>query len=152
MAILGGCYPLNWIGIPHLEWEIIPFSDFLLDFLMLEGIMSRGLHGKTTDKSVSSVQKSIEIDALSLQLSWIILFQCTQSNRHTSIGLSLWIFLRILSKSSLGTATSVIWNVKYLAWDTIFAPILIRFSRWVVSDQSFIALRRAKHRTKFARL
>ena len=34
-----------------------------------------------------------------------------------------------------GTATSASWNVTYLAWCTTFAPILISFSRSVVSVQ-----------------
>jgi len=42
---------------------------------------------------------------------------------------------RISRKSSLGTATSAIWNTTYRECLTTLAPILISFSRKVVSDQ-----------------
>ena len=47
---------------------------------------------------------------------------------------------RIAANNSRGTATSAIWNVTYLKCRTTFAPILISFSRSVVSDQCFTDL------------
>ena len=44
---------------------------------------------------------------------------------------------RIARNSRLGTATSAIWNRTYRACVTTLAPILISFSRSVVSDQCF---------------
>src|SRR5262249_30677312 len=47
---------------------------------------------------------------------------------------------RIRANSLLGTATCARWKVMYLAWATTLAPILISFSRSVVSAQSRIGL------------
>ncbi len=44
---------------------------------------------------------------------------------------------RITANSRRGTATSAIWNTTYRACVTTFAPILMSFSRSVVSDQCF---------------
>ena len=48
---------------------------------------------------------------------------------------------RIAANSFRGTATSAIWKMTYLEWATTFAPILISFSRSVVSVQLLIGLR-----------
>ena len=47
---------------------------------------------------------------------------------------------RICSNSAFGTATSANWKVTYRACRTIRAPVLMRFSRNVVSDQCFTRL------------
>ena len=57
---------------------------------------------------------------------------------------SLSIRFRIASKSSRLMATSANWNVTYRERRTTFAPILIAFSRKVVSDQCFIFCGRAR--------
>ena len=49
-------------------------------------------------------------------------------------------------------ATSAIWKTTYRAVDTTLVPILIRFSRSVVSDQCFTPLGRASLRRKLPRL
>jgi hypothetical protein len=58
-----------------------------------------------------------------------------------SLGRSSRIRCRISANSSLGTATSAIWNVTYRAWVTIFAPILTSFSLRLVSDQCLTLFR-----------
>ena len=59
---------------------------------------------------------------------------------------------RIALNSLRGTAISAIWNVVYRAWVTTLAPILISFSRSVVSDLCFTTLGNASLRRKLARL
>ena len=65
---------------------------------------------------------------------------CDETQRHPGTGNGLFIFsrairCRIARNSLRGMATSAISNVTYRAWQTIFAPILISFSRNVVNDQ-----------------
>ena len=62
------------------------------------------------------------------------------------------ILRRIAANSLLGTATSAIWKITYRAWCTTFAPILISFSRNVVSDQWATGLGSASLRRKFPML
>src|SRR6516225_10943575 len=50
------------------------------------------------------------------------------------------------------TATSAIWNVMYRPWLTTFAPILISFSRRLVSDHGSAAFGIASVRMKLPRL
>ena len=59
---------------------------------------------------------------------------------------------RIYPNIRRDTATSAIWNVTLRPWLTIFAPILISFSRSVVSDQCAMVRGRASVRVKLARL
>src|SRR5262249_49059979 len=59
---------------------------------------------------------------------------------------------RIRANSCCGTATSANWKVRYLAWATTLAPILISFSRSVVSIQPWIGLGSTSCRRKLARL
>ncbi len=59
---------------------------------------------------------------------------------------------KIAASNSLGTATSAIWKVTYLECQTTLAPILISFSRSVVTDQCFTDLGNARRRRKFPRL
>ena len=53
---------------------------------------------------------------------------------------------------SRDTATSAIWNVTYRPCLTTFAPILISFSRRLVSDHGSAALGIASVRAKLPRL
>ncbi len=46
-----------------------------------------------------------------------------------------WIRSKIAANNSRGTATSAIWKITYRELVTTLAPILINFSRSVVSDQ-----------------
>ena len=59
------------------------------------------------------------------------------TRRHVGAGLGRRpsISCRIAANSRRGIATSVSWNVTYRPCRTTFAPILISFSRSVVSDQ-----------------
>src|SRR5262249_51232312 len=59
---------------------------------------------------------------------------------------------RIWANNCRGTATSASWKVTYLAWATTLAPILISFSRSVVSVQPWIGLGSTSWRRKLARL
>ena len=63
-----------------------------------------------------------------------------------------WIRSRIPANNSRGTATSAIWKITYPECLTTLAPILISFSRSVVSDQCFTYLGSANRRRKFPRL
>jgi hypothetical protein len=56
--------------------------------------------------------------------------------------------LRIAANKFRVTATSASWNVKYFACRVTLAPILIRFSRSVVSDQCRIGFGKASRRRK----
>ena len=62
---------------------------------------------------------------------------CCRHPGTGSRGLSRRMRSRMLRKSHRGTATSAIWKMTYRAWVTTLAPILISFSRNVVSDQCF---------------
>jgi hypothetical protein len=59
---------------------------------------------------------------------------------------------RISRKSVLGTTTSAIWNTTYRECLTTLAPILISFSRSVLSDHIFTDLGNARRRKKLPRL
>ena len=59
---------------------------------------------------------------------------------------------RIAPNNRFGTATSAIWKTTYRECATTFAPILMSFSRNVVSDQCFTAGGRASRRRKLPRL
>src|SRR4051794_6578094 len=59
---------------------------------------------------------------------------------------------RIAANSARGTATSASWNVTTFAWRTTFAPILISFSRSVVSVHARTERGRASCLRKFPRL
>jgi ABC-type transport system substrate-binding protein len=59
---------------------------------------------------------------------------------------------RIARNNRFGTATSAIWNTTYRECATTLAPILMSFSRSVVSDQCFTAGGRASRRRKLPRL
>jgi hypothetical protein len=59
---------------------------------------------------------------------------------------------RISRKSALGTTTSAIWNTTYRECLTTLPPILISFSRSVLSDHFFTDLGNARRRRKLPRL
>src|SRR5215213_10948956 len=59
---------------------------------------------------------------------------------------------RISANSRRGTATSASWNVTYRPWRMTLAPILISFSRRLVSDHLSTVLGIASVRMKFPRL
>jgi len=58
---------------------------------------------------------------------------------------------RTSAKRSPGTATSAIWNIVFLAWLTILAPILINLSWTLRRDQWDISPGRAKRLRKLPR-
>ncbi len=62
------------------------------------------------------------------------------------------IISRMRRNRSLGTATSAIWKIVYLAWVTTLAPIFTPFSRSDVSDHFAISGGRARVRRKLAML
>jgi hypothetical protein len=59
---------------------------------------------------------------------------------------------RISQKSTLGTTTSAIWNTTYRECLTTLAPILISFSRSVLSDRFFTDLGNARRLKKLPKL
>src|SRR6516225_1433234 len=59
---------------------------------------------------------------------------------------------KIWANNCRGTVPSASWKVRYLAWATTLAPILISFSRSVVSVQPLIGLGSTSCRRKLARL
>src|SRR5262249_18930700 len=76
------------------------------------------------------------------------------TNDHPGLGAarSRPIRTRIAANNARGTATSANWNVTDLAWDTTLAPILISFSRSVVSVHVRTGRGSARCRWKFPRL
>ena len=73
---------------------------------------------------------------------------CNDSGRHVGAGFGRRpsISRRISANSRRGIATSAIWNVTYRPCRTTLAPILISFSRKVVSDQCSTSLGGANFR------
>ena len=68
-------------------------------------------------------------------------------------GIANWgIRSRIDANNRRGTATSASWNVTYLACRVTLAPILLSFSRSVVSDQCYTGFGKASRRRKLSRL
>ena len=59
---------------------------------------------------------------------------------------------RIAANNFRVIATSASWNVTYFACRVTFAPILMSFSRMVVSDHCFTSWGNANRRKKLARL
>ena len=82
-------------------------------------------------------------------------FRCSASHPAlTSSGLALNrpIRTRICRKSTLDTMTSAIWNTTYLECLTTLAPILISFSRSVLSDHFFTGSGNTNRLRKLPRL
>ena len=93
--------------------------------------------------------------AQTLPVASAVLGRLDGSGRHlgTACGSrSRRIRSRIATNSRRGTATSAIWKITYRACVTTFAPILMSFSRSVVSDQRLTERGSASLRRKLPRL
>jgi len=71
---------------------------------------------------------------------------------NSALDLNHPILSTISPKGAFGTTTSPIWNTTYRECLTTLAPILIDFSRSVLSDHFFPDLGNARHRRKLPRL